>query len=267
MVDESILSKIKKIRELAKKNDNENEAAAAAAFAQELLLRHNISEKEVDSAHIEREEEFIHEYYRKHMSGQNVKQWKIDLAFVVARTNLCRVLFGGNGEILHWYGKKSNIEVAQFLYETIVADIERIAEERWSTIEALRKLEKQTGTSLFKAGSELRTVHGKSWKNSFYWGAKDTVSERLQENLNTLQITEPKINALVLVSDAGLKEFVESLNPHLKKKRHRTYKKPSNTKASYSGFESGKEAGKEVQFKRGIGAGGSHAPKLIGTGE
>lgn len=260
MDKESTLSKLKKIRELATKNTELGEIENATTFYQKLLIENNITDEEVDDHSLEKIEDYAREFYSKHMKSSNVNKWKVDLAWKVARPNLCEVIIHSDGRSLAWLGKKSNIEAAQYLYETIVDDIERIADEKWSTIEALRKLERETGVAIFKPGSELRAVHGKSWKNSFYWGAVESIEWRLNENLRKLQ-EDKRITALVVSNEAELNEFTKKTYPKLGRS---TISRPEMY--SHAGFASGQISGKEVQFKKGIGAGGSHGPKLIGSG-
>lgn len=258
MAKEDILSKLKKIRELATKSTELGEIETATQFYQKLLIENNITDEEVTFHTLEQVEPYAKEYYSKHMKGSNVNKWKVDLAWAVASPNLCEVISTEEGRVLAWLGKKSNIAAAQYLYETIVEDLERIADEKWSTIEALRKIEKETGVEIFQKSAELRYVHGKSWKNAFFYGAVESIKWRLEENLRKLQ-EDKRITSLVVTNDAELKEFLKKEFPKL-----RYTSRPGANSYSHSGYTSGKLTGeKEVQFKRGIGAGGSHGPKLI----
>lgn len=254
---ESALLTIKKLFALSKKNSNENEAASAAAKAQELLIRYNLSEEQVNKTQDRPPEPVIGNFYTGHRTGQNVQQWKVLLAFDVAAGNLCKALSHSQGERIEWIGKKSNIEVAQYLYETLLADLERISEETWKTITELRLLEKKHHVSLFKGNTDLRFVHGKTWRNSFYLGAVETIGARLRQGLNTLK-EENNILALIVVADQEVANYIRQKYPRMGKFGR------NNTAHSSSGYASGRATGESIQFKRGInGAGGSHGPKLI----
>ena len=102
--------------------------------------------------------------------------------------------------------------------------------------------------------------HGKTWKNNFYFGAIQTISERLTTNLQSLKVGNENINALVVSNDFELKEYMHKNFPRL------GYSSFNYTRDS-GGFNSGKAAGRSIQFRNGVGAGGSNGPKLIGGGK
>ena len=245
MVEDSIILKIKKLLALSKKNSNENEAASAAAKAQELLIQYNLDMSRIDSADFEKRERVSHEY--QEIFRQNRINWKVDLASTVSRANLCKILTSGRSLI--WIGKKSNIEVAQFLWETLARDLEDICAKRWNDILKLRSLEDKYSQGLF-TDYTLRYVHGKTWKNSFYYGALNTIGERLSETKKSLS-EDKNINAVIVFNDKEVERYVKSVWPRL-----------NNSSSSFnlygSAYNSGKETGKNIQFKQGMGAGGTH---------
>jgi hypothetical protein len=253
---DSITSKIKKLLALATSNSNIEEAASAAAKAQELLLRYNISESQVDG-YKEKEERVSERYSKKHRAGeQNESQWKLALSFAVGRNNLCTVIHHPSNKEISWIGKESNILVAEFLFETLCTDIETIADALWTNILMVRQLEEQYDKVLF-TDPTLRYAHGKSWKKSFYFGAVDAISLRLSENLRNLKKSDTNINALVVVNDNAVTQYVGKVYPKLGHSNIRTGE-------IYSGaYNTGVEAGKRMQFKRGVGAGGASGPKLL----
>jgi hypothetical protein len=245
MVEDTILKRVKKLLALSNKNSNENEAAAAAAKAQELLLSYNLSMAQVESTEFEKREQVSHVY--REIFRQNRINWKIDLANTVAKANLCNLLTSGRRLI--WIGKPSNIEVAEFLWATLCDDLEIICDKRWNDIIRLREMEKQTGINLFTSYS-LRYVHGKTWKNSFYYGAIDTIGQRLNESKKNMS-TDPNMSALIVLSDKEIENYVGRVWPKLGKSN-------INFNLYGSAYESGRAAGKSIQFKQGMGAGGTH---------
>jgi hypothetical protein len=245
MVEDSIILKIKKLLALSKKNSNENEAAAAAAKAQELLIQHNLTMSRIDSADFEKRERVAHQY--QEIFQQNRINWKVDLAVTVSKANLCKILTSGRSLI--WIGKPSNIEVAQYLWETLTHDLEDICGHRWNDILKLRNLADKYGENLFTDYS-LRYVHGKTWKNSFYYGALNTISERLNETKKNLS-QDQNISALIIFNDKEVEHYIADTWKHLTHSN-------SNFNLYGSAYSSGKEAGKSIQFKQGMGAGGTH---------
>lgn len=241
MADEAILSRIQKLLALAT-SDNVNEAELAASKAQELLLEHNISEDELNSFSSEKNERVI-EIRTKGKNARNRSNWSIALADIVARANLCSIITSGAGLI--WIGKKTNLEVAQYIFDNLVNDLTRIAD-----LEHYKY--KQTTP-------HYAQIHGKTWKNSFYYGANQSIRERLNTNLEQLTASREDMNALVVRNDIELKEYIQKQYPYLSYNSHRFNR-------DRSGFAAGQAAGRSVSFRTGIGAGGSSGPKLLGRG-
>jgi hypothetical protein len=256
---ESLIKRIKKLMALSK-SSNENEAAAAAAKAQELLIKYNVEMSEVDKVSLEREDTQLRKEFVE-LFGENAKNviyWKRDLAFGVAKANLCQGVSSGKG--MYFLGRGHNIEIAKFMYETIMRDVERIADDKWKQILLIRSLEDMHGVNLFTDGS-LRNVHGKTWKASFYVGAVKTIKERLEENLTSLQIESGNVTALVSTEQQQVRDFFRQCFP-------KTYGAKTASAHYLSAYKSGLAAGHEVQFKRGVGAGGVHSgPNLLGSGK
>ena len=241
--DEKILARIHKLLALAT-SDNENEAANAAAKAQTMLMEYNISEDELN-AFGNKDKEKVVEVRTGGRTNHNRSNWYNALAVTVSDANLCKILTSGSGLI--WIGKKTNVEVAQYILENLTRDLTRICDLTWKAINYHQN-------SLPK----ISRVHGKTWKNNFYHGANQTIRERLRSNLIALKET-PTINALVVHSDFEIKEYMNIHYPSL------TYNKFTINRNS-SGFEAGKAAGRAVQFRSGLGAGGNAGPKLLNKG-
>lgn len=236
MADESIIAKIHKLLALAT-SDNENEAALAAAKAQTLLLEYNVSQEELEEFSTVKNEKVI-EIRTKGKTKSRIA-WRGKLAGVIAKANLCRlILTDGSGLI--WIGKKTNLEVAQYIYDTVSQDLERIASKEWKQV-------------------EHTLSHGKTWKNNFYFGAIQTISERLNSNLIALKEV-PSATALIVRNDIELKDFEKIHYPFL----YHVYQ--GARQSDRSAFEAGKSAGRSIQFGRGVGSGGSLGPKLLGEG-
>lgn len=250
--EDKIIEKIQKLLNL-RKSANENEAALAAIKAQELLIKHNIDIASVENFKPEDDEPVQHIYHQ--VFNHNQILWKIDLATAIANANLCRILLSGNRLI--WIGKKTNTDIALYLYETLERDLIRISEEHWNQLLLLRKMEIDNNVVLF-TDRYLRTVHGKTWKNSFLLGAANTISKRLLDNLNVIRDTIDRANALVVVNDKALETYVAKTWPRLGKGKSR------DSNIYGAAYKTGQKAGEKVNFSKGVGAGGSLGPKLIG---
>jgi Protein of unknown function (DUF2786) len=236
--NENILAKIKKLLALAT-SDNPEEAASAATKAQSMLIQHNISLAELDNFSLEKNEKVI----QINTSGRHARNrcaWFGNRANIIAKANLCRILTNGAGLI--WIGKPTNLEVAKYVLESVTTDLDYLCDLAFDYY-------KQVNTGY--------TVHGKTWKNTFNFGANKVLSERLQANLEALRSGVENVNALIVVNDRELDEFIRIKYPRLTT--------TTNTfRPVRSAYDAGKQAGREVQFRSGIGAGGSSGPKLIG---
>lgn len=242
--DEKILARIHKLLSLAT-SDNPNEAALAASKAQTLLMEHNISEQELEGFSEHKVEKVI-EVTTNNKNRYNRTVWQDILAGIVAHANLCDLLTTYGGQI--WIGKPTNIEVAQYIFENLIRDLTRICESDWKNVQYTEELVRRVKPYYSK-------THGKTWKNNFYHGANQSIRTRL--NANLVQLKEvPSINAMVLHNDVELDDYMKIHHPYLTHTSHKL-------NHSRSGFESGKAAGASVQFRSGIGAGGSSGPKLI----
>jgi hypothetical protein len=254
---DTIVVRIKKLLALSK-SSNENEAALAASKAQELLLKYQVDIAQVENVDLSTKEHYTREF--KEIFGKNRIQWQVDLANTIANNNLCRIVLSGAG--VWWIGKPTNIEISQYMFETTMADLERIADEKWKQILALRDLQiKYPEADLFTDRS-LLNVHGKTWKASFYVGAVRVIADRLSSHLDDLKNDNQNMMALVTTERKALKEAQDSMFGRL------TSAKRSEASIYASAYLSGRAAGEKIQFRRGINGGSvPSGPLRLNTGK
>lgn len=113
---EKILSKVKKLLALAE-SPNEHEAALAAARAQELLLRHNLSMKDIKT---ETEVVVLD-------ASKDAPIWKINLLFRVCKAFYCES-FTKDTRSLIIIGSKADAEVALFTYKYLYDTVLRLTD-------------------------------------------------------------------------------------------------------------------------------------------
>lgn len=237
--NEVILSRIQKLLALTT-SSNENEAAVAASKAQELLLKYNLSMTQVEGYNAEKTLPIIEQI----VGSGNLPDWQSRLAGVVARNNLCSVFTSGSR--LVWVGRETNIQVGRYLTDTLMSDLERLATEYWNGILFARKFG-------FAKGEEL-TIHGRVWKQGFYFGAIEVISKRLRESKASLA-QDGNMSALIVKEDTSVAQYLRDHYNLRYSSGHRNL--------AQSGFSTGKEAGATVGFKTGVGSGGAAAPKQI----
>jgi hypothetical protein len=249
--ESTILKKIKKLLALSKDRSNVHEAELAAQKAQELLFRYNLAESQAEG-YDDSKKEPVHSKYGEKTANRNLIQWQADLANTIAQYNLCKIYYSGPKIV--WVGRQSNIEVAEYLFNTLVYDLKQICDKKWKQIMQLRKLQ-EDNPQVKLISYELRTVHGKTWKNSFYIGAVFGIGEKLREQYNTLK-ADPNMNALIVVNNNDVQTYYDNL--HLNGS-----KRWGNTSFSGSGFNVGKNVGRNINFRTGVTSGGSIGPKQI----
>jgi hypothetical protein len=156
---EKILDRIRKLLELSKDPDNENEAAAAAGAAQKLMEKHRIEEAMLDRTPAD--EPIENERLDGKWRGRGTT-WKQRLAGALAKTNQCRIYFSGGATRL--VGRPSDMATVRYMYEYLIRELTGLG-KKWG-----KQFEDEYGEA------PGRTPH-----NSFKIGAVNTISNRLYQ--------------------------------------------------------------------------------------
>lgn len=121
-----LLTKIRALRELARRNDNPNEAAAAAAQAERLCQEHRISEATLDAAGPVEGPTVL-----EVDQWDRIDLWRSYLLSDLAKLHGCALVYlrpeGKRGYEAVAYGDATDLEVLKELYEWHTAEIERLA--------------------------------------------------------------------------------------------------------------------------------------------
>ena len=216
-IDTTVLSKIKKLLALST-SSNPNEAALAAARAQELLMKHNLTMSQVETHGQESQycEAFVN-------TGSRV--WRRMLLVVIARNNFCEMVYDTATSQAILIGEAHNQEVVTYLHQYLIGQLEPMA-----------------ATAYKLSGS---TIHAKSWLDSFYVGAVESINKRLETQKNEMAAASNACKSLVVVKDAELKQALYKFYPNTKigaAKRIR----------SSDGLREGREAGRRVALSKAI---------------
>jgi hypothetical protein len=212
--NEKIIDLVRRCLALAK-SANEHEAAAAAAKAQELLLKYNLNMAEVER---DTNAEGIG---RVDAKRANMFAWSDLLMGGIAKGNLCRiVLVGGIGRGDHGtfaiFGKREAIEVTQYMYAYLSAEIVRLTPKG----------------------------RGFSYANAWRLGAATTISLRLSAELDGFKAATTASTALVVTNDAALTAAVA-------RSMGKTGKKKAYVRSN-SGFRDGRAAGEKIGIRAGL---------------
>jgi hypothetical protein len=240
-IDDTILEKIRKVQGYLQ-SDNPNEAAVAAAKLSEMLIKYNLDLSDIPEAS-RPVDPFAN--VATDNEGKRLADWRIDLASAIARANLCKIVISGSR--LQWLGRQSNIEVAQFIYETTARDLQNICDALWYAIR-----------DLLKDDPTANLMHGKTWKHDFMTGAAFGVKDKLQQERQRWEQENANVTALIVTNDRELAIYTRSQYPSLSSSGRGGMSRGGNA------FGLGRETGRNVQFKTGVGAGGSNAQRRIG---
>jgi len=216
-VDTTVLTKIKKLLALST-SSNPNEAALAAAKAQELLMQHNLTMSQVETHG--QESQYCEAFVK---TGSRV--WRRLLLAVIARNNFCEMVYDPRIKSAVLIGEPQNQEVVIYLHSYLIGQLEPMAASAY----------KLSGTMM----------HAKSWLDSFYIGAMESIKHRLETQKREMAAASNACKSLVIVKDAELKQALYKFYPNTKIG-------PAKRIRSSDGLREGREAGRKVALSRAI---------------
>ena len=231
---ETILMRIKKLLNLTEaRGATPEEAANAAAKAQALLFEHNLSMAAVEGVNLDKAESYDKTDYEM-KEGKGQYEWRKSLLAVIARENFCKVIqFAGVQNHVDIIGKRSNVEVVCYIYESVQREIERLA----------------------RIAKRQQAVEACKYYSSFCRGAIFTIAERLRAQRRTNEQATSSSTALVVQTDADLKRAVSQWFPSLRPVRSAPVRRSD-------GYAAGKHAGHSISLNRGVGHTGSTPRRL-----
>lgn len=209
------------------------EAAAAADKAAELIERHAINAEMLRKVGQVSEQDIEKNLYYTASAA-----WRVHLLQAVAQTTFCS-LVRGQGQTMFIIGERQHFEVATFLYEYLVREIDRLADLGWE----------------LSPSSRSSWITARSWKASFRAGAAATVARRLYERRKERAESATASDSIALVvTNNRLASKVAEFFPRLRHTQMRT------TTRSGTALAAGKLAGERIQIRDAMGT-GSEAPQ------
>ena len=226
-MSDSILIRIQKLLNMTEaRGATPEEAATAAAKAQALLFEHNLTMAQVESVQGKPIGEDIdkHIYDMVHGKDQSMA-WRKVLLHIVTRYNFCRCIASVDGldRRTAIIGKKSNVDVAIYIYENTQRQIHDMAKEY----------------------QRLQTQNKSMFYTSFCAGACTTIKDRLKALQEQQMAANPQSNALVVVSHQQLSAVVQKHFPRLSQGKGVKVNRAD-------GFELGKREGHRVSLNKGL---------------
>lgn len=252
MTYEKIIDRVKKLLSQAT-SSNEHEAALAASMAQELMLKHQISEAALlqDTDPVEEVIEFV--------LGEDTRPyaWRSQLITGVTGAFGCQWYYRNSTDGA-WVGPKkarilvigteSNRNAVQYMFSYLVNEVNRLADEAWK-----REVQEYLNSGLSK---EIMPA-AQGWKLSFRLGAASVISSRLgkqrEKTFKEAKEDESNSTALVRIADAETR-----IQEYKGKLGLRTGSIGRDSSAQMrSGYSVGAEAGKNVNISGGKGLKGA----------
>jgi hypothetical protein len=241
-----ILAKIRKLLALST-SSNPHEAALAAQRAQELILKHAVSEDDLHAGDVA-----VETVGQDVMGGAyagRVPSWHGHLAGALAPSFFCRVFIIPGRDILI-VGRKTNREVLRATWAYLLGEITRLGDAGW------KAFGEERGDMYMRAmRSAGLAPDARRWKRGFAFGAIRTIGERLADAQKRL-VADTTGAALVVASrTAELDAFAEALQT----------RRAPKTRVPAAGYREGEAAGRALDLtpraaaSRRLAAGGDHA--------
>lgn len=229
---ENITAKIQKLLSLAN-SDNQHEAELASKKANELLVKHNLKMQDVESHNENYDDDVLCDKAKKSAEDKFILSILNKFFFVQTVQDRIRDrVTGRNVTRIHILGKKSNVEVATYVYQYLT----RAFKTLWT---------------------QYKAEHGcpSNYKQAFYLGLHTGLCNQLEQTKKDVE----QETGLVVVKDADLADFVAST---LGKTRSVSSKAAIRDRGA---VQAGTEAGKNIRIRRGLDEGSSQSDRFLSS--
>ncbi|MDQ7784967.1 MAG: DUF2786 domain-containing protein [Desulfomonilaceae bacterium] len=191
MTKQEVVSKVRKLFELAK-SSNENEAALAAAKARELLSRHNMAYADVPPEEIRNSLDVCEAFVD---AGSVLRNWIKGLIIHVSHAFECQAMVRrrrGLRPLLSFIGTKTDAEVAASTFRFLAEELTDLSDK------ALPSLKRQH-----------RGWNTAALRYAYLGGAVVRIGERLQESTDRIKAEEENVcKDLVLAKERMIHDYM-----------------------------------------------------------
>ncbi len=205
MTKDEVVSKVRKLFELAK-SSNENEAALAAAKARELLSRHNMGLADVPPEEMKNSLDVCEAFVD---AGSVLRNWIKGLIIHVSHAFECQAMVRrsrGTKPLLSFIGTKTDAEVAASTFHFLTRELNELSDK------ALPRLKR-----------EHRGWHTASLRYAYLGGAVARIGERLQESTEHIKAQEEEAcKDLVLAKEQMIQDYMQRTFQHVRREYGRT---------------------------------------------
>jgi hypothetical protein len=226
----------------------EAEAQAWAAHINRLLLKNRLTEAQVKGYFAEKDEmghqTMDPEEWGLPKNKTRRVEWMEDLAQVVAESNLCKISIYTGSNMIGFWGRQGDREVAVFMYVTL-------ARSALKMVDKIYRLKKSV--------SDIANLDMRNFKASFLIGFTSGIRKRLSQTRHEMNDENPGF--ALMVRDA-LVESQKHLDGYT---GGRKAKSIGISDVNLFALMAGKRYAEEVEI--GTGVGGRKPPAQIGDGE
>lgn len=218
MIDKAVVEKIKKLMALAANNPSEQEARSAAEKASELLIKFNLSMKDVGDLG----DDDLDEKYTSYKVHRKVKDLSLAAEFVLPLITefffVQAVLNAGNifddRKTVTFYGEKTNMQIARQMYKFLCQQFNA----------CFKRYQVETGCSL-------------DAKESYFVGLQNGVVTQLRTKRRAVE----RSTELVVRKDPNLENYMHKRNPKISGTHHYSANGSGDIAAKEHGFATGQD--------------------------
>lgn len=268
-MDDKVLSRIQGL--LARRdhhNTNEHEAAVCASKIQEILLKYGLEMADIlahgtDQAKAQGPKIGAHVISMQSPKGEDFA-WCLGLSYAVALSTMCKTYYYSKLRLIEFIGEETNAKAACELYNFLAWQIENACHQYVFNIPSVEGLnEGQTRVATLGGRRAIVPLgwyrrHGRNPDTkqmdsrlayrSFFRGAVQRISARLQETMKDLVQQTAGATALVRVHDAAIDEFIAE-NVKTSKRKPKEFKHDVDVNAFHAGQLAGDSAELTVHAK------------------
>jgi len=222
-MEDSIIKKIRGLLDKAASTDSLPEREAFMTKAQELLAKYNIEMSKVQTFEVEGVTE-IHQRYEA--------DWEKKLVFVIAKHNFCKALSDSRNGVMMIFGKKSNIEVVQYMYNFFRSSLLSLSLSSYTSF--LNEKSELAGVEV-NPNSKYRT----KWLFDYYMGGAFGIEAKMKE-----KVEEMGTYGLILIGGKEIQNYIDS--------RYTVGRSRGRAVEYGKGFDKGFSDGKNIQLGQAI---------------
>lgn len=244
MIPKQILDKLEKLIALRDNAGSPAEAENAAMRIQEILMKHNLDEAQIDAGIKAKNISIVGiKIPIDEVSNKKEGRWYLSLFDAIAKNNLCQIIrttyrSKGSG-IITVIGKEVNVEIVIYTVNNLAEKIRQAAKIVYKQSE---------GTINFNPNPN-------AFKRAFYMGCARGIALKLEEQTKDLIIENPGIRGLIKVNEADIDTFINKEFSNVKTAKSVNYR-------DKSAYRTGVVTGRGMGVSKGIDPGDSQ--KLLG---